>query len=263
MKRLHLFELEDQDWFPSSFRSLITDFLQHQLVTWNIYSAIVPIIEKVLQKTNSHQIIDLCSGSGGELLQIQKTLLEKEHHAVSALLTDKYPNLPAFKRISQLSEQINYIDKPIDATDVPENLTGFRTIFTAFHHFKPELAKKILQDAIDKKSPIGIFEHTERKTFTIIGLLFLAPIMILVQTPFVKPFKWSRLFWTYVIPLAPFFFTWDCIISHLRTYSLEELEELVATLNCDENYSWEWGQTKAEKLPISLIYLVGYPLARK
>jgi hypothetical protein len=259
MKRFQLFEFEDLSWFPSQFRQIITDFLQYQLVIWNMYSAIVPKIKEVMQKTNCDRIIDLCSGSGGELLQIQENLSRQENYPVSALLTDKYPNVEAYKRICQVSKgKIDYIGEPVDATNVPENLMGFRTIFTAFHHFPPTLAKKILQDAFAKKAAIGIFEHTERKPLTLAIMFFLAPLNILFQTPLIRPFKLSRLFWTYVIPVAPFVFTWDCLVSHVRTYSPEDLQGLIADMH-NENYIWEIGQVRAEKLPIELTYLIGYP----
>ncbi|NJQ98316.1 MAG: hypothetical protein HC784_13390 [Hydrococcus sp. CSU_1_8] len=137
MKRIQLFEFEDLDWFPSQFRQIITDFLQYQLVIWNIYSAIVPKIKEVMQKTGYDRIVDLCSGSGGELLQIQENLSKQESYPISALLTDKYPNVEAFKRISEVSKgQIDYISEPVDATNVPENLTGFRTIIRLFTIFR-------------------------------------------------------------------------------------------------------------------------------
>ncbi|NJM88571.1 MAG: hypothetical protein HC847_16760 [Hydrococcus sp. RU_2_2] len=118
-----------------------------------------------------------------------------------------------------------------------------------------------MQDAFAKKAAIGIFEHTERKPLTLILMFILAPLNILFQTPLIRPFKLSRLFWTYIIPVAPFVFTWDCLVSHVRTYSPEDLQSLIADLHGDENYIWEIGQMRAEKLPIELTYLIGYPVS--
>ncbi len=258
MKRWHLFELEDQKWFPNLLRGLITDLLQYQLTLWEVYKPIIPELKKLIQTTNCNHFIDLCSGSGGALLQIQKTLAQEECQ-ISIILTDKYPNVEAFQKIRKLSNnQINFCPESIDATSVPNDLKGIRTIFTSFHHFKPVAAKKILQNTVDNKSVIGIFEFTERKLFKMIKLIFLAPIMVLVQTPFIRPFKWSRLFWTYVIPLASFIYLWDTIVSHLRTYSTEDLHYMVSEINC-ENYHWEINKLDLGKLDISVTYLIGQP----
>ena len=42
MKRLHLFEFEDQDWFPRVWRDGVTDFLQFAVSRGNIYKQFAP-----------------------------------------------------------------------------------------------------------------------------------------------------------------------------------------------------------------------------
>jgi len=154
--------------------------------------------------------------------------------------------------------RINFNSEPVDATSVPENLKGIRTLFSAFHHFKPDSAKKILQDAVDKKAVIAIFEFTERKLSKMIRMMVFLPIIVLFQIPFIRPFKWSRLFWTYVIPVFLFTYFWDAIVSLLRTYSLEDLQNMVSEINC-ENYSYELNKLDSKKFGLSITYLIGYP----
>lgn len=259
MGRIHLFELEDQSWFPSQLRSLITDLLQYQLTAFNVYQPAIPKIQEVMQKTNCNQIIDLGSGSSGSVLQIQEMLESEKKISISVTLTDKYPNIERFERIRELSNnRINYISDPIDATSVPPEYEGLRSLFTSFHHFPPEAAKKILQDAVDKEAPIGIFEFTERTISNVIKIILFAPLIVFLQTPFIRPFKWSRLFWTYVIPIAPLAYCWDALVSHLRTYSPEELQQLISEIN-SENYNWEFGKLKSEESSFNITYLIGFP----
>jgi len=256
MKRWHFFEFEDQSWFPSHLRDLVTELLQYDLTTGEVYKQVVPELKKVMQTINCNHIIDLCSGGGGALLQIQEALAQ-QGYPVSITLTDKYPNLDAFQRIRQLSNnKIDFRAEPVDATDIPFYLKGIRTLFTAFNNFKPEGAKKILQDAVAKNAGIGIFEFTEKKLTNVITQLFV-PIMVLFQTPFVRPFKWSRLFWTYVIPILPFIYFWDGLVSNLRTYSPEQLHQLISEIN-SENYHWEIKQLPST-FGSSITVLIGYP----
>jgi len=68
---------------------------------------------------------------------------------VTAMLTDLYPNHEAFERVAKENPAIDAIHEPVDATAVPERLTGLRTLFSGFHHFRPAQARLILRDAVD------------------------------------------------------------------------------------------------------------------
>ena len=50
MARIHLFEFEDQQWFPSFLRNYMTDFLQFISNKFDIYKPVVPVIQKGLKK---------------------------------------------------------------------------------------------------------------------------------------------------------------------------------------------------------------------
>lgn len=73
--------------------------------------------------------------------------------------------------------------------------------------------------------------------------------------PLVRPFRWSRLFWTYIVPIVPFYVTWDALVSGLRLYAVEELQGIVATLPPND-YVWEIGQDPTARF---ITYLIGYP----
>jgi len=145
----------------------------------------------------------------------------------------------------------------VDAMKVPEELQGLRTMFTSFHHFPPEEARAIIQDAVDAGRGIGIFELPRRALSTIL-LTFGFVLLLFVGTPWIRPFRWSRLLWTYLIPLVPFALLFDGVVSCLRTYRPEELREMVGGLSGSE-YQWEIGEASGGASPIT--YLVGSPLA--
>ncbi|MGQ3685645.1 MAG: hypothetical protein ACUBOA_11670 [Candidatus Loosdrechtia sp.] len=259
MKRIHFFELEDKRWFPATFRNLLTDSLQFGITAFQLYEPIIPLLKKVLQHMNTTQIVDLCSGASGPWTYLQLVTMQ-EQGAITVTLTDKYPNLHAFERISKLSKgQIHYLREPVDAAKVPEDIKGVRTIFTGFHHFRPELAKAILQNAVDQRVAICIFEFTERRLQNLLLTPIITPLTIFLTTPFMKPITFSRIFWTYFIPVVPLAISWDSIISNLRTYSIKELRELTSAVKGD-GYTWEIGKTISTKVKaINITYLLGYP----
>jgi hypothetical protein len=177
---------------------------------------------------------------------------------VSVCLTDICPNQQAFDKASRQSLQaINGYPKPVNANCRPEGLTGFRTMFSSFHHFDPEDARAILTDSFGRREGIAIFEAAERSATSICAVFFV-PLLALVLAPGIRPFRWSRLLWTYLLPVVPFVLWMDGILSCLRSYSRADMAELIAGLD-SESYSWQVGQDGEGILRIT--YLIGSPEA--
>jgi SAM-dependent methyltransferase len=258
MKRLHLFEFEDFQWFPSVLRNYMTDFLQFVSNRFDIYRDIVPILETGLKKSNAEKIIDLASGGGGGLLKITERL-KQNHPNLKVILTDYYPNLTAFKRTVSLQPNVfEFVEEKVNAMNVPPNLKGLRTQFLSLHHFKPAEVKMIFQNAVDSNSPIAIFEAQQRNVVSLI-LMLLSPLNVLLSTPFIRPFRFSRLFFTYLIPILPLTILWDGIVSALRTYTSQELLEITKELKNTDKFVWESAVTKEVG---GILYLLGYPLTK-
>ncbi len=253
MSRIHLFEFEDLRWFPSFLRNYMTDFLQFLTNKTKLFKSIVPILKKGIARSEGNQIIDLGSGGGGGLLWLS-TELQKNNPELKIILTDLFPNISAFEYTKQQGSNFEYITNPVDARDIPKELKGLRTQFLSLHHFKPKDVKKILQNAIDNKSNIAIFEGQERSLTSILAMFF-SPITVLITTPFIKPFKIGRIIFTYIIPLVPLFVWWDGIVSALRTYSVNEMKQIVSELNHSNEYDWEIDRIKSG--PAVNLYLLG------
>ncbi len=255
MGRVQLFEIEDQAWCPKAIRDAATDYLQFSQRINTPYAPVIPRLRDVVARSGG-EIVDLCSGGAGPWPSILHAFAETSTR-VRVTLTDKYPNIPAFQAAqAAFPDAITYVAEPVDATEVPTNLTGARTMFTAFHHFPPPLARAILADAVRRRQMIIVCEATEHKTGPIL-IMFLTPIIALVVTPMIRPFRWSRLLWTYLLPVIPVMLLWDGIVSCLRTYSPDELRALTADLG--DGYTWEIGQDRSARSLIPVTYLIGTP----
>src|SRR3972149_3230972 len=219
MKRIHLFEFNDQPWFPNTFRRMQTDYLQFVTTLSAGHQNLVPLFQRALQHAGTTEVLDLCSGGTGPWLRLQKHL-EKAGLTVSVRLSDKYPNPEAIQKWGRTPRRgIEYLAEPVDALQVPLHLKGMRTLFEGFHHFRPEQARAILQDAVDQRAAIGIFEASLMPPLGLL-LLLMAPVTTifsyLVLTPFIKPRAWWRFLWTYLIPAVPLATCSDGVISLLR-----------------------------------------------
>lgn len=256
MKRIHFFELEDLPWFPKVLRDAGTGFLNtsHKLV--GLDELFIPKIIAVLQNSKVRQIVDLGSGAGGPTPDIVKKIRKMEGFGqLTVTLTDYYPNLDAQNRFqnSSFADCVNYFSASVNAAKVPEVLLGLRTMFLSFHHMPQNTALEILADAQRSRQPIAIFEAFGRNLPSFMGMLpsILIPFFIM---PFVKPFRFANLIFTYFLPLVPLLVFFDGWVSYLRTYSPDELRSLVSALPHDPSYKWEIGTLGGQKAP----YLTGY-----
>jgi hypothetical protein len=255
MKRRHLFEIHELPACPQVVRELVTGFLEAITALFRPYSPRTHLLIRAMRSTNTHQFVDLCSGNGGPWIHLAQEIEQETGQPVSVLLTDKFPSQEAQRRTA-LIVGLTYLGDPVDARRVPEHLPGVRTLFNGLHHFRPEDAKAVLQDAVANGQPIAVFEVLQRNILTLFHA-FVLPISVLLFTPLVRPLTWWRLLLTYVIPLAPVIVLWDGVVSVLRCYRPEELRAMAD--DCDGTpYHWEAGSYWHRTAPVT--YMVGYPV---
>jgi hypothetical protein len=264
MRRFHLFEWEDQSWLPKVFRDFMTDHLtytQNEPMRYPVNFAIAHRLKRVLERLQTRKIVDLCAGSGGAWPRISRILREELNFPVEVVVTDYFPNVPAFKRLEQESKgAITARFEPTSALAVPGELKGVRTLFTALHHFTPGRAQLILADAVRSRAGIAVFEPLER-TYRMVGLVGLMSFLRgFTHTHRIGHLSTSRFLLTYVVPLAPALFAWDGMVSALRSYTPAELRALAMNVS-DADYEWESGRFEVDgpygSMPTT--YLLGFP----
>jgi hypothetical protein len=240
--RLHLVELHDLPACPPSLRDALTDFLAFSLNLAGAYDPAGPMLRHAVARAGARRIVDLCSGAGGPWPRLAGQV------GVPVLLTDLYPHQRAVANLP-------FHPEPVDARAVPPALEGFRTLFTSFHHFRPGEARAILADAVARGRGIAVFEAARRAPWEIV-VVALTWLGILLAEPFIRPWRWSRFFWTYLPPALPLMGTFDGLVSCLRAYSPEELHDLVRGL---DSYHWEIGDIRGGWSPLRGTYLIGLP----
>lgn len=207
----------------------------------NTYQPIAHLLRKRLEECGSGRVVDLCSGAGGPWPSLVRHFKMQGGTPPEVLLTDKYPDTTKLHDLEPLTaNHIHFLKRSIDATQIPGSLRGFRTLFSSFHHLNPDEARRLLQDTVDARQGIGIFEASARHMFTFLSVLFV-PVAAWLFLPFRRPFRWSRLLWTYFIPVIPFVLFFDGLVSCLRSYSLGELREMTRGVAAS-GYRWEIGE---------------------
>jgi len=271
LPRQELCELHDLAWTPRWIRRLHTDSL---LLFWQLdryYDHATELLCEALTASKTNHVIDLCSGSGGPLPSIQLSAHRSAAEHTNQIrnfkitLTDLYPNVESWKQICNSSRQqglpsnlIDFNPNPVDATSCP--VSGFRTIFGSYHHFPPLLARKVVENAVKTRSGIAIFEGATRTAYNIFFFfpIFTTFLLAPLVTPFIRPFSFFRLFFTYVIPVALFMHLVDGTVSCLRSYTHNEFKELIRDIPGVQDYEWKIGTKSIWKGP-NLNYFIGYP----
>ncbi len=254
MRRQRWFEIHDQPWFPGSLRDLTTEALE---AVWNenhTYRAIAGKLREAVARAGAAQIVDLCSGGGGPWLGLYDDV--SDGRPLRVWLTDLYPNARLLRE--QLPEGLGARAEPVDASAVPRELRGFRTLFSSFHHFDPPAARAMLEDAFRRREGIGVFEGARRSPLTI-ALVAGVPLLAIRCALAARPVRWQRIVWTCLLPVVPAVLWLDGILSCLRSYSIDDLRELTGGLTSPE-YRWEIGEAQSGHIPIR--YLIGVPEIR-
>ena len=234
----------------------------------------------------SYTFVDFCAGAGGPTPSIErhinKSLLhdrsksntigngvsegawmskkpKKQHKnnsnnddaplGVDFVLTDLFPNTPAWSAAAKHSEHIHYVARSIDAANAPSDLlaqAGFPTYGTtstpsgrksssrkifrlynlAFHHFPDPLAEAILLNTLSTADGFAIFELQGRDVGNLLTVLTLWPYMWLGSWYWFWG-DWWHLFFTYVIPIVPAVLVFDGLVSCLRTRREGEVKEMI------------------------------------
>lgn len=254
MRRCHLFELEDLPWLPAPVRDGATDYLAFLQKLLRPYAPCQTLLNETLAKSGAKEILDLCSGAGGPLPELAMALRTREGAQPPITLSDKFPNSEARKRFDS-SASLRYLEQPVDARQPPADIHALRTLFTAFHHFRPMDAQAIVTGAVSANQPIAIFELTERTwgSFLRVALLTCAQFLL---TPFAGSAQPSRYIFTYLLPLIPLVVFWDGVASTLRSYTTEELRRFAASAS--GNYEWSVGRLPSV-LGAGMTYLIGIP----
>jgi hypothetical protein len=252
LRRLHLFEVLDQAWCPQAVRHGATDCLEAVISRSDIYRPIQAEFFQAIADCGALRVVDLCSGGGGPWLSPAWRAALAKHAPLRVVLTDKFPSDALSVRLTGDS-CLSSVDFSVDAASVPESLRGFRTIFSSFHHFPDDIARGVLGDAVQCGDGFAMAEVTSR-TPRAFATMFLMPVLAWLLGPRMRPFRWSRIFLTYLLPLIPLVVLWDGLVSCCRTRTPQELLALTAGF---PEYDWKAGYARGGWL--EPVYLIGRP----
>lgn len=233
LKRMNLFEFCDQKWLKGAWREAYLDGLNTTFKMFKLHADLAKPFNLWISKSNKKNVLELCSGGGGPI----NTLIEKSDEKFIITLSDLNPDVNAFEKVKEkYPDRISFINKSTDATDTKGLETNLIFMCSSFHHFSPQMAQKILLNAYKNSNGIFIQEILSRNFFNMISSIFnLLPLML---TPFFSGrLTFFKVLITTIIPIIPLMIIFDGIVSVLRTYTIEEIFNMMPEKMKKE---WQW-----------------------
>lgn len=261
MKRRHLIELHEQDWYPAAWRRLFQRGLGHAHALTHAFEGFYEPFQEFLGRFRSKAILDLCSGSGDAAATTWSHITDHLEAAGRPVLvlSDLYPNTGSYERLkAKHPGLIDFFPEPVNALHPPPKAPPIRTLFNSFHHFRPEQARAILQDAARNADGIAIFEVTGRTWKNMLQTLFILPFAAaFVVSVLLRPWRPANILWGLLIPIIPLTAVIDGVVSNFRTYTVDELRETVATLDAPD-FEWQIDTVRVEGMRLEATFLLGW-----
>ena len=227
MKRKHLPQISQQKWFPGFLRNCI-----HEFMTWfvgKVHAAkpFLPVIQEGLEYTDSIIALEANVGAGFETVE------------------------------GMIDPQITV--KRMDIQNFDPREEGLYLFVNCFHQLRPEKALSMLDEISKNNQPVVMVEGNNDSLWQVVGMTVFVPLTVLLTAPFVKPFRVSRLIFTYLIPILPIVTLIDGFLALFKLYAPDDLNQLVGSL---ENNAYQWKSGKSDNgRGGKIIYLIGHPVS--
>jgi hypothetical protein len=255
MGRIHAFEVNDTAFFPRFLRESIVETLGLGLRWGHIYDAVSPLFASFIERAGVSSVLDIGTGTGEPASILLGALERAGLKAPRFVLSDLFPNETALERVAARHPgMIEIVRTPVDATNVPPAVDQpARMVISAFHHFTPELARRLLADSVAKRRPIFILEAFPRKLRRVVSVL---PAM--TAAIFANPFlcghdRLLKLVFTFLIPIIPIAGFFDAVVSVLRIHSESELRAFVEPLG--GGFVWECHEVRFFPFGRAMVFL--------
>lgn len=264
MRRMHLFELHEEPWFPEVLRSIFRAGLGKTQSKLGVFDNAIPKIRDFLGGSErSSRVLDLCSGSGQTTIHILDLFQKCEDgKEVEVMLSDLYPEVERFERLrAERPHSVSYCEEPVDALRPPDLGPHCRSIFASLHHFRPPQVRRILEDAACRSEGICVLESTTRSWKSLLATLPMPLLAAVVCGVTLRPWRFSHLLWSVLIPVIPLVVLWDSVVSTLRSYTVEDLRRITGSMDC-EGFEWIVGEVPMVKTGLPTTYLIGRKVTR-
>jgi hypothetical protein len=227
MKRKQVFQFSNQNWYPSFLKRDMYEFMTWFVGKVNAAKPFLPVISEGLQHAPVKQIINIDSKIGAGFETVKDLITEKPE----------------------------VLNLPIE--NFQTSNSGLYLFVNSFHQLKPEHARNYLQEIAKSRNAVVVVEGNNDSLWQVVGMTVFVPLAVILSAPFVRPFRLTRLLFTYLIPILPMVTMLDGFLALFKLYNPNDLNELVSEIP-EKNYTWK--SAKADNgRGGKIMYLIGWP----
>ncbi|MFZ1751411.1 MAG: hypothetical protein WAU01_14525 [Saprospiraceae bacterium] len=227
MKRKQVFQFSNQKWYPSFLKRDMYEFMTWFVGKVNAAKPFLPFLEDIFDKTKKRTIINVDSKIGAGI----DTLLPL---------------------LSGDTEVIN-----MDVEKFSTEQKGTYTFVNSFHQLDEDRAKHFFSQIAESGNSVAVLEGNNDSLWQVVGMTIFVPLTVIISSPFVQPFRITRLIFTYLIPILPIVTMLDGFLALFKLYNPNDLNELVSNIPV-KSYVWKSGKADNGRGG-KIIYLMGYP----
>ncbi len=242
LPRFQLFEFNDLAWAPAAVRDTVVESLSRALEWGHMLEGLVAPFESFLEDAAVDEVLDLGAGGGGPARVLSREIARAGRRPPRFVLTDLHPRVETWAELKHESDgAIDYVEDPVDATNIPPAVSyrRARTIINVLHHFPPNLAQAVLEDAVRGGRGVFVAEGFERDPLQFVNFAK-AGLPALIANPILSPRdRLAKAALTWFTPAAIAISIWDGFVSTLRVYTESELRAMVAPFGA--SWAWEYG----------------------
>jgi hypothetical protein len=238
-------ELEDYDWFPKILRRYQMEIIGTMVVRFGVYKKFISTLHNIAHKTNNTAVNDLCSGSGLPSLYCSKKLNHLQFN-----LSDKHPQ-PFTNQ-----HNICYNTNNVDILTLQPQRNGLYTMYNAWHHFTVAEQQNIMNAFIQNNATLCIVEIVQPRLLSLLQVMLASTIGTLLIVPFIKPFSFTRLLFTYVLPINIITVFVDGVLSILKSKTKKQYQKLINEL---PQHNFNITVQELKQFPAQLIVIIATP----
>ncbi|MEO8596548.1 MAG: hypothetical protein ABI759_24740 [Candidatus Solibacter sp.] len=234
----YLFEFMDLPWLPESLRTTVREVLEICLgePPRQYYDWVVRELLERAQREGIRTIVEL--GAGTAPLSHRLGAIQKQTGGgITIEVSDLYPDVPLYQSLEkQFPGVIRGRIQPLDFSRPLEfQPATLLALSGSFHHIPPGRRGAVLESLSGHR--VAIFEPLQRNLPSL--LTALGGVIPGLMTPFFYLRKRStgharRMFWCWLVPLAPLIIVWDGLVSCLRCWTEAEWRHAFGETNLRE-----------------------------
>lgn len=232
---MFLFEFLDLPWIPESLRATVHDVLELCLgmPPRQYYEWVASEVLNLAEKFNAEAIVELGAGTAPITSALATASGEQiKSRGVSLQFSDLYPDLPFYQALEQKFPDVVHADRrSVDFLSPIDYAPGSLLVLSAaFHHVRPVDRMLVLRNLSVHR--VAVFEPLRRNlASTCLSLFGFLPAL---TSPWrylnTRPGNMRRIFWCWLVPVAPLIIVWDGLVSCQRCWTAGEWEKNLSAI---------------------------------